>query len=96
MLVERDVGWSLVTFAADWCQACQGLKPILDEIAREWRGRVAVVEIDVEKEPEIARRRGVRGLPLLLLCEGERERARLAGRQSKRAVEEMLQRYVGS
>ncbi len=53
----------LVDFWAEWCGPCRILKPILEKLAVEYGGRFRLVKVDSDREPELARRFGVRGIP---------------------------------
>ncbi len=57
----------LVDFHAEWCAPCKTQAPILAELAREMKDKVKVIKIDVDKNPEIANRFQVRGVPTLVL-----------------------------
>lgn len=57
----------LVDFYAEWCQPCKIQSPILAEVARAMNGRIRVIKIDVDKNPAIAARYQVQGVPTLAL-----------------------------
>jgi thioredoxin 1 len=57
----------LVDFYADWCQPCKVQSPILQELAREQQGRLRIVKINVDKNPEISNRYRVQSIPTLML-----------------------------
>ena len=57
----------LVDFTADWCPPCKMIKPVLERIAGEQAGRLRVVTLDVDENPEVTRRYGVLGMPTLAL-----------------------------
>ena len=53
----------LVDFWADWCAPCRVLKPILEKLAAEYGGRFLLAKVDSDRNPELASRYGVRGIP---------------------------------
>lgn len=62
----------LVDFSAVWCGPCKMLDPVVTQLAGEWEGRVKVVKIDADENPNILTQYGVLGIPTLLFFkEGE-------------------------
>ena len=57
----------LVDFHADWCAPCHLMAPVLQDIAREMKDRVRIIKIDVDRNPEAARKYGIRGIPTFIL-----------------------------
>jgi len=60
----------LVDFWAAWCPPCRMLSPLVDEVAREYDGRVKVGKLDVDSSPEVASRYGITSIPSLLVFQG--------------------------
>lgn len=62
----------VVDFYATWCPPCRMLAPVLDRAAEAFDGRVKVVKVNVDEEPELAARFGVSGVPTLAFVRGGR------------------------
>lgn len=65
--VLRENRVVLVDFQATWCGPCKRMKPIIRELEKDYRGKVAVVEVDVDAQPQLADQYDVRGIPLFLV-----------------------------
>ena len=75
---NADKGWSfegtrpaIVDFYADWCGPCRAVAPVLDQISKEYEGRVDVYKVNTDKEPEIAQAFGVSSIPTILFIPTE-------------------------
>lgn len=73
----------LVDFTAVWCPPCKMIDPIVKQLAQEWEGRVKVVKLDADENPNILMKYGVLGIPTLLLFKGGEVAERLTGYQPK-------------
>ncbi|MBQ8504185.1 MAG: thioredoxin [Clostridia bacterium] len=73
----------LVDFWAPWCQPCQMLSPIIEELADELDGEVKVCKLDCDEAGEIAMEMGVMSIPCLVLFVGGEEKNRIVGLHSK-------------
>jgi thioredoxin len=58
----------LIDFYADWCAPCRQTAPILDELAREYSGKIVIYKIDIQKEKELASLFGIQSIPAFLFC----------------------------
>jgi thioredoxin 1 len=84
---EREVLQSatpvLVDFWAPWCAPCRAIAPIVDELSREYDGKLKVVKMNVDENPRTPSQYGVRGIPTLLLIQGGQVKQQLVGAQPK-------------
>ncbi len=69
----------LVDFWAEWCMPCRMLAPTIDEIAADYAGRVKVVKVNAEEEPELSGKYGIQGVPTLIFFRGGQEADRAVG-----------------
>ena len=69
----------LIDFWAPWCAPCRAIAPIIDELAGEYAGRLKVVKINVDDNPETPARYGVRGIPNLLIIRSGQVKEQIVG-----------------
>jgi thioredoxin 1 len=84
----------LIDFYADWCGPCKVVHPILEELSKEYEGKIRIYQIDTEAEQELSAAFGIRSIPSLLFCptEGQPQMAQgaLPKASLKKAIEEIL------
>ena len=78
----------LVDFWAEWCGPCHAVAPILDQIAGERDLRL--VKVNIDEEPELARRFGVMSIPTMIIFESGEPKAAALGAQPKGMLEKSL------
>ena len=73
----------LVDYWAEWCGPCKSIAPILDEVAREYEGRLKVAKINVDQNQLTPAKFGIRGIPTLMLFKNGNVEATKVGAVSK-------------
>ncbi|HLT70925.1 MAG TPA: thioredoxin [Acidimicrobiales bacterium] len=73
----------VVDFWAEWCGPCKMIAPILDEIANEYAGKVKIAKLNVDENPETARRYDVMSIPTLIVFKDGLPQKRLVGAKGK-------------
>ena len=76
----------LVDFWAEWCGPCLALGPTLEEVAKERTGKIKVVKINVEEEPNLAAQFNIRNIPFLAFIKGGQKVGDLVGNQAKATI----------
>ena len=77
----------VVDYWAPWCGPCRMLGPVIDRIAQEHKDAIKVGKVNVDEEPALAQRAGVRGIPFVVLYRDGELVARAIGAQPKEALE---------
>lgn len=84
----------LVDFTADWCQPCKMISPIVEQLAGEWDGKVKVVKLDADANPNIMMQYGVMGIPTLMLFKSGEIKERMTGFQPKEKLQAKVSAHV--
>jgi thioredoxin 1 len=84
----------LVDFWAEWCGPCKMIAPVLDEIADEYAGKLKICKVDVDSNPDIPPKFGIRGIPTLIVFKGGNVEATKVGALSKTQLSEFVKELV--
>ena len=86
----KDNGVVLVDFYADWCGPCKMISPILEELAKEYEGKVTIVKVNVDENGDIAGRYGAMSIPNLVLFKNGDVVKQVVGFQPKNQLQALL------
>lgn len=85
---------AMVDFWADWCGPCKMLTPTVEALAEKYGDRVLTGKVNVDEEPELARRFGVMSIPTVVFLQNGREVDRKVGVMPPEAFTAVLDRYL--
>jgi thioredoxin 1 len=85
----------LVDFWAEWCGPCRAIAPALEEIASEMEGKIKVVKLNIDENPDAAVKYGVRSIPTLLMFQNGEVAAAKVGAYPKAKIVEWVQSSIG-
>lgn len=84
----------LVDFWAEWCMPCQMVAPAVEEIAREYEGKLKVSKLNVDEAPKTSSEYGVMSIPTLAIFKGGEIVDKIIGAVPKEAIEEKIKPYI--
>lgn len=80
----------LVDFWASWCPPCKVTEPMIDKLAKEYEGKVKIAKLNVDQNPNMAARYGIKGVPTFILFRANEIVDRKVAAQSERQMRRML------
>ena len=85
----------VVDFWAEWCGPCKMIAPVLEEIAEEYAGKLRIAKLNVDDNPQTARRFDVMSIPTLIVFQDGQPKKRVVGAKGKNALLADLAEFVG-
>ena len=80
----------LIDFYADWCQPCKVVSPILEELRKEYKGKINIYKVNTEEETELSAAFGIRSIPSLLFCPKDGQPQMAMGALPKETLERAI------
>jgi thioredoxin 1 len=92
--VIKAGGPVLVDYWAEWCGPCKMIAPILDAVAKEYEGKLTIVKINIDDNPNTPQHYGVRGIPTLMLFKDGEVEATKVGALSKSELTKFIDNNI--
>jgi thioredoxin 1 len=92
-IVNSDIP-AMVDFWAAWCGPCKMVGPVVEELAREYEGKIKVAKMDVDQNRETPAKFGIRNIPTLIFFKGGEVANTIIGAQPKSSIEEELKKLL--
>jgi len=84
----------LLDFWAEWCGPCKMIAPILDDLAKEYQGRLKIAKLNIDENPQTPPKFGIRGIPTLILFKNGTVEAQKVGAASKSQLAAFLEQHL--
>ena len=84
----------LVDFWATWCGSCRAIAPVLEELADDYQGRAKIVKVDVDTNPNLAARFGIRSIPSLIVFKNGEKVDNVVGGRPKSEFSALLDKHL--
>lgn len=83
-------GLAVVDFWAPWCGPCRMLAPVIDELANDYEGKVAICKVNTDEQDELSARYGIRSIPTILFMKDGQVVDQMVGATSKQALKDKI------
>ncbi|HMH48699.1 MAG TPA: thioredoxin [Candidatus Acidoferrum sp.] len=87
-------GLAIVDFWAEWCGPCRAIAPVLEDIVEASEGQVTLLKVNVDENPGLAGRYGIRSIPTILFVKDGTVVDRVVGAQPKAALQDIVNRHA--
>lgn len=81
---------AIIDFYADWCGPCKQVAPVLETLAKEYKGKINIYKVDTEDQQELAAAFGIRSIPSMLFCPQDEKPQMAMGALPKDSIEKAI------
>lgn len=84
----------LVDFWAVWCGPCKAIAPTVEELAKQYKGKVKIAKLDVDEHQQVPQQYGIRSIPTLLMFKGGRVVDTIVGAVPRAKLEDSIKKVI--
>jgi thioredoxin 1 len=92
-VIERD-GLTVIDFWAEWCGPCRMISPIVEELSKDYDGKVLVGKVDVDNNPEVSMKYGIRSIPTILFLKNGEVVDKQVGATTKQVLANKIESHI--
>ena len=85
---------SVIDFWAEWCGPCRAIGPVVEELSKEWEGKVNIGKVNVDNNPQLSMNYGITSIPAILFIKGGVVVDKLVGAQPKNIFVKKIESHV--
>ncbi len=84
----------IVDFWAEWCMPCKMITPVLEEIAEDYDGKIQIMKMNIDENPDTPQQFGITGIPTLIIFQNGEAVENIIGVVPKTQIEEAIKKYI--
>jgi thioredoxin 1 len=85
---------TVIDFWAEWCGPCKALGPVIEQLSTEYAGKVNVGKLDVDSNPDVSTRYGIRSIPTILFVKGGQVVDKVVGAVPKAQLQSTIEKHL--
>jgi thioredoxin 1 len=84
----------LVDFWAEWCPPCRAMTPIVESLAQQFENKAKIVKLNVDDNPSVTQRFGIKGIPTMIVFKGGKEAERIVGATNEDSLKRIIEEQI--
>jgi len=92
--IEASKGVVMIDFNAPWCGPCQMMAPIIDELKKEYQGKVLIEEVNVDENNELSQKYDIMSIPTFLILKDGKVVEKINGARTKEDLKGLIEKYL--